>query len=61
MEGISLLSRGIFSDGLKLANTAPVHKKDEATDRPLSVLPLFSRIFENFIYVINLVNIWKNT
>ena len=61
MEGISLLSRGIISDDLKLAITTPVHKKDEATGRPLSVLPLFSRIFENFIYVINLVNIWKNT
>ena len=48
------LSQGIFPDSLKLANTMPVHKKDEATDkenyRPVSVLPLFSKIFEKVIY-----------
>ena len=41
----------------------PVHNKDEATDKenckPVSVLPLFSKIFEKVM--VNLVNIWKNT
>ena len=48
------LFQGIFPDGLKLANIAPVHKKDEVTDkenyRPVSVLPLLSKIFEKVIY-----------
>ena len=48
------LSQGIFPDCLKLANITPVHKKDETTDkenyRPVSVLPLFSKIFEKVIY-----------
>ena len=47
------LSRGIFPDSLKVANITAVHKKDEATDkenyRPVSVLPLFSKIFEKAI------------
>ena len=48
------LSQGISPDSLKLANITPVHKKDETTDkenyRPVSVLPLFSKIFEKVIY-----------
>ena len=48
------LSQGLFPDSLKLANITPVHKKDEASDkeiyRPVSVLPLFSKIFEKVIY-----------
>ena len=48
------LSRGIFPGSLKVANITQVHKKDEATDkenyRPVSVLPLFSKIFEKVIY-----------
>ena len=48
------LSRGKFSDSLKLANITPVDRKDKATDkenyRPVSVLPLFWKIFERIIY-----------
>ena len=48
------LSRGIFPDSLKVANITPVHEKDEATDkenhRPVSVLPLFSKIFESYLW-----------
>ena len=48
------LSRGIFQDKSKVGNITPVHKKDEAADkenyRPVSVLPLFSKIFEKVIY-----------
>ena len=48
------LSQGIFPDSLKLVNITPVHKNDETTDkenyRPVSVLPLFSKIFEKIIY-----------
>ena len=47
-------SQGISPNSLKFANTTLVHKKDEATDkqnyRPVSVLPLFSKIFEKVIY-----------
>ena len=48
------LSQGMFLDSLKFANITPVHKKDKAADkenyRPVSVLPLFSIIFEKVIY-----------
>ena len=48
------LSPGIFPDSLKVANITPVHKKDEANDkqnyRPVSVLPLLSKVFEKVIY-----------
>ena len=48
------LSQGIFPDSLKTANITPVHKKDEPTDkqnyRPVSVLPLLSKVSEKFIY-----------
>ena len=46
--------KGKFPDSLKLANITPVHKKDEPTDkenyRPVSVLPLLSKVFERLIY-----------
>ena len=48
------LFQDIFPDSLKFTNIKPVHKKDEDTDkqnyRPVSVLPLFSKIFEKVIY-----------
>ena len=49
-----VLSQGIFPDSLKFANITPDHKKDEATDkqnyRPVSALPLLSKVFETVIY-----------
>ena len=48
------LSQGIFPESFKFANIMPVPKKDEATEkenyRPVSVLPLFSKVFEKVIY-----------
>ena len=48
------LSQDIFVDSLKVANITPVHRKEEATDKeiykPVSVLPLFSEIFEKVFY-----------
>ena len=48
------LLKGSFPDSLKLGNITPVHKKDEPTDkenyRPVSVLPLLSKIFGRLIY-----------
>ena len=39
---------------MKIANITPVHKKDEPTDkknyRPVSVLPLLSKVFERLLY-----------
>ena len=39
---------------MKIANITPVHKKNEPTDkenyRPVSVLPLFSKVFEILLY-----------
>ena len=48
------INKGVFPDSLKIANITPVHKKDEPTDkenyRPVSVLPLFSKVFEILLY-----------
>ena len=43
----------MFDDGLKSADITPVHKKGDATDknnfRPVSVLPVVSKVFERII------------
>ena len=48
------LKTGKFLDSLKNATITPVYKKDDPTDkvnyRPVSVLPLLSKIFEKVIY-----------
>ena len=48
------LMNGKFPDSLKNANITPVHKKDDPTDktnfRPVSVLPLLSKVFERVMY-----------
>ena len=45
---------GKFPIALKNANITLVHKKDDPTDkanfRPISVLPLLSKVFERVIY-----------
>ena len=45
---------GIFPDILKIAKVTPVHKKDSKIDhrnyRPISLLSVFSKIFEKCIY-----------
>ena len=44
-----------FPDSLKLSNIVPVHKKKDATDktnyRPVSILPLLSKVFEKVMYI----------
>ena len=48
------INKGVFPDSLKTANITPVHKKDKPTDkenyRPVSVLPLLSKVFERLLY-----------
>ena len=45
---------GKFPDSLKLSNIVPVHKKKDPTDkcnyRPVSILPLLSKVFEKTMY-----------
>lgn len=45
---------GKFPDSLKIARVVPIHKAGDKTDpnnyRPISVLPLFSKIFEKVVY-----------
>ena len=48
------LSKKKFPDIWKIANVVPVHKKEEKNllrnYRPISLLPIFSKIFERVIY-----------
>ena len=48
-----LISNGKFSNCLKLANITPVFKKGPRTSknnyRPVSILPVFSKIFERLL------------
>ena len=49
------LSEGFFLDSLKRANITPVHKKDGPLDkenyRPVSILPLLSKVYERAILI----------
>ena len=52
------ITRGIFPDQLKIAKVVPIFKKDDQAQiknyRPISVLPVMSKIFENAVtYSIN--------
>ena len=48
------IEAGYFPDSLKLANVALVFKKenpfDKSNDRPVSILPLLSKVYEKVIY-----------
>ena len=48
------IKTSFFDDGLKYANITPIYKSDDATDkknyRPISVLPVVSKIFENIMF-----------
>ena len=48
------LSKGIFPKNWKKANVVPIHKKNKKNDitnyRPISLLPIFSKVFEKLIF-----------
>ena len=50
----SSISTGTFPDELEIADIVPVFKKEDQNDktnyRPISLLPLISKIFEKFLY-----------
>ena len=51
----STLIEGLFPDFLKRANITPVHKKNDPLDkenyRPVSILPLLSKVYETAILI----------
>ena len=48
------LRQGVFPEIWKCANVVPVHKKNEKNVKsnypPISLLPIFGKMFENFVY-----------
>jgi hypothetical protein len=59
------LSEGYFPDSLKIGKVSPIHKAGTKTDpgnyRPISVLPVMSKVFERIIYSRLLITLPKNT
>ena len=55
----NILSTGIFPKQWKRANVTPVHKKEDKqlvkNYRPISLLPIFAKVFEKIIFI-NLYN-----
>ena len=51
----AILNHGLFPDRLKYATVIPIHKKGDSQKinnyRPISLLTLFSKVFEKIIYV----------
>jgi len=49
------LSQGVFPDELKIAKVIPLYKANDPTHvnnyRPVSVLPVFSKLFERIVYL----------
>ena len=47
-------TRGIFPENFKIAKVVPIYKKDDQSQiknyRPISVLPVISKIFENAMH-----------
>ena len=50
----NFMEQGVFPEVLKTGNITPIYKKDDPQQfgnyRPVSVLPIFSKIFEKIIY-----------
>ena len=50
----SCIESGIFPTEWKMANVVPIHKRDDKQNvknyRPVSLLPIFGKIFERLIY-----------
>ena len=50
----SFIESGIFPNEWKMANVVPIHKRDDKQNvkhyRPVSILPIFGKIFERLIY-----------
>ena len=59
---LNIIESGIFPDQWKEANVTPVHKKKDkqtvSNYRPISLLPIFAKIFERIIFK-NLYNYLK--
>ena len=55
----SMLKEGVFPDDWKKSNVVPIHKRDSENliknYRPISLLPIFSKVFERLIF-----NSWFN-
>ena len=50
----SVLEEGVFLDDWKKSNVVPIHKRDSKNliknYRPISLLPIFSKVFERLIF-----------
>ena len=58
------LSRDIFPDSLKFTNITPVHKKTKLLVKKIIGQWIYYLYFQKYLktlFMINLVNIWKNT
>ena len=51
---LSFLEEGVYPDDWKKSNIVPIHKKERKNliknYRPISLLPVFSKVFERIIF-----------
>ena len=50
----SMINEGVFPDDWKKSNVVPIHKKESKNliknYRPVSILPMFSKVFERLVF-----------
>ena len=60
----SMINEGVFPEDWKKSNVVPIHKKESKNltknYRPISLLPIFSKVFERLVFNTLFNILWQN-